>query len=106
MKKNIDSKRRKVEKLFADKGDSISISLSSIIMNSFPVRLWSEVSPEEVYDALSRCLTFILTSPSYSEKNGKKEFDPKVCVYNPVDDISYIILVNIPSCNNVRMLYR
>ena len=86
MKKIIDSKRRKVEKLLADKEDSVSISLSSIILDSFPARLWTELSPEEVYDALSRCLTFILTSPSYSEKNGKKEFDPKVCVYNPVAD--------------------
>ncbi|MDT8317826.1 MAG: NAD-glutamate dehydrogenase [bacterium] len=86
MKRIIDSKRGQVDKLIAAREDSVSISLSSIILDSFPSRLWNELSPEEVCDALKKCLTFILTPPSYSEKNGKKEFDPKVCVFNPVED--------------------
>lgn len=86
MKNIIDSKRRKVDKLIAVKEDSVSISLSSIILDSFPSRLWNELSPEEVYGALRRCLDFILPPPAYSEKNGKKEFNPKVCVFNPAED--------------------
>ena len=88
MKKIVDSKRKNVEKLFKDKKDAVSKDLSSIILDSFPARLWIELSSEEVYDALNRCLSFILSPASYNEKNGRKVIAPRVCVYNPEDDES------------------
>lgn len=88
MKKMVDSKRNKVEKLIKDKGDAVSRDLSSIILDNFPTRLWIEFTFEEVFDALNRCLSLILAPPSYNEKDGKKVIAPSVCIYNSIDDES------------------
>ena len=82
----IDSKRKTVEKMLATKGDGITDSLTSIILDSFPSILWTELPADEVCLALNRCIEFILSPPSLSATKDEREFVPRVCVYNPTQE--------------------